>query len=111
MREDGIGHEGTCLKVTGKRSVLVWDNYKSHSTILCASGYALPEAPINQGQDGLDKFHSMLEYFSRSQIGYMTSPQSIHHSRGRYVITIPLEPRSQTYKTENPKTKIVSSNL
>ena len=54
-----IVHEGAHLKVMGKHSVLVWNNVKSQRTILHAPGCALPETPINQGQGGLTKFHSM----------------------------------------------------
>ena len=49
----------------GKRSILVWDNSKSHRTILNAPGCAILETPVNQGQDGLTKFHSMFAEFSK----------------------------------------------
>ena len=61
--EDEIAHEGTYLKVTRKRSILVWDNRKSQRTVLHALGYALPETPINKGQDVPTKFHSMFADF------------------------------------------------
>ena len=43
----------------GKNSFLVWNNGKPQRAILHDPGCALPEASINQGQEGLTKFYSM----------------------------------------------------
>ena len=91
-----IGHEGNCLEVIGKCSIFVWDNGNYQRTILHDPEYALTETSINQGQDGLKRFHSMFVAFSRIQIGCMLAPQSLHHIRGRYGLASPRELWSQT---------------
>ena len=61
--KDEVGREGTNLNVMGKRSILICNNRKSQRTIIHAHGCALPEISINQGQEGLTKFYSMIAEF------------------------------------------------
>ena len=57
----------TYLKVMGKRSILLWNNGKSQSTILHAPGFALPKTSINQVQECLTKLCIMfVEFFKES---------------------------------------------
>ena len=44
--EDELRKEGTCLKVTGKSSVLELENGKPQRTMIHAPGFALPETSI-----------------------------------------------------------------
>ena len=65
--EDEFGREGTYLKVMGKHYILVCNNGKPQRNKLHAPVCTLPEKPINQGQEGMTNFYSMLaEYFKES---------------------------------------------
>ena len=84
----------------GKRSILVCNTMKSQKTTLNAPVCALPKKSINRGQEGLTKFYSMSEEFSRDRTGSTPDQKSLHFSRGRIVTISPVGAGSKTQRTE-----------
>ena len=80
--EDEVGREVTYLKVMLKCYILVWNNGKSQNTIFHDPVCALLETSINQGQEGLTKFYSMLaEFFRESDRAHACPVVATPHQR------------------------------